>query len=167
MKIVISESQYNKILKEEEEEQGYYEKNFIKILKKFIPDNSVIEFSFPLPYANQGQVDVKIEMSISPRTELNKIAQRPAPDTVKIGYSYVALIYIDVHNAVWKGPGEDFHPIRNNEFNNPKIIIQFVEYVDEKIPKALPLFHKEYVVLTGDKEHKERKIVLGKLPSNS
>jgi hypothetical protein len=159
MKIIITESQYNKILKEEEE-QGYYEKNFIKILKKFIPDNSVIEFSFPLPYANQGQVDVKIEMSISPRTELNKIAARPAPDTVKIVYSYSALIYIDIHNAMWKGPGEDFHPIRNNEFNNPKIIVKFVQYVDEKIWKGLPLFKKEYVVITGDKE---RKVI----PSNS
>ena len=159
MKIVVTESQYRKILKEEEE-QGYYEKNFIKILKKFIPDNSVIEFSFPLPYADQGQVDVQIEMSISPKTKLNKIAHRPAPDTVKIVYSYSALIYIDIHNAMWKGPGEDFHPIRNNEFNNPKIIVKLVQYVDEKIWKGLPLFKKEYVVITGDKE---RKVI----PSNS
>jgi hypothetical protein len=145
MKIVISESQYNKILKEEEE-QGYYEKNFIKILKKFIPDNSVIEFSFPLPYADQGQVDVQIEMSISPRTKLHKIED----------YGYAPEIFIDIHNAMWKGPEESFHPMSDYDINSTNILRRLVKSVDEKIWEGLPLINKEYVIVTSDRERRVR-----------
>ena len=132
-----------RVLKEEREN---YEKNFIKILKKFIPDNSVFEFSFPLPYADEGQVDVMIELSVSPRTELHKIED----------YGYVGKINIDIHNAMWKGPGESFHPISNNDFNSTKFLIRLVNSVDEKIWKGLPLVEKEYVIVTSDRERRVR-----------
>lgn len=134
----------HKVLKEE---RGNYEKYFIKILKKFIPDNSVLEFSFPLPYSDEGQVDVKIELSVSPRTELHKIQD----------YGYSPEIYIDIHNAMWKGPGESFHPMSDYDINSTNILRRLVKSLDEKIEKRIPLINKEYVIVTSDRERRVKK----------
>lgn len=135
-----------RVLKEEKENK---DKIILSILKKFIPDNTVMEFSYPLPYAeDQGlNVDVEIELSIG-----SDIGVTTVENDGKFG-GYILTIPLIIHNAKWRGPGEKFHPTSPRAFDHsPTLIRPFLKYMDDKIWKGIPIIDKTFKLIFNNGE---------------
>jgi len=134
-----------RVLKEENENK---EKVLVSILKKFIPDNTVGEFSYPLPYADQGKVDVEIEFSIG-----SDLGVTTVENDGKFS-GYILTIPLIIHDAQWKGPGEGFHPIEPRYFKHSSLTLvgPLVGYVSEKIWKGIPIIDKSFKLIFDNGE---------------
>lgn len=133
-----------RVLKEEKENK---DKFLVSLLKKFIPDNTVGEFSYPLPYADQGNVDVEIEFSIGSDLGVTAVEE----DGEFKGY--VLHIPLIIHEAKWKGPGEKFRPIFPSYFrHSPTLVRPFAKYVDDKIWKGIPIIEKSFELIFDNGE---------------
>lgn len=134
-----------RVLKEEKENK---DKIILSILKKFIPDNTVMEFSYPLPYAEDRglNVDVEIEFSIG-----SDLGVTTVENDGKFS-GYILSIPLIIHDAKWRGPGEKFHPAPPNAFRSPTLVAPFVNYVDNKIWKGIPIIEMSFQLIFDNGE---------------
>lgn len=75
-----------------------YEKQvaFQKVLKRVIPDGSVYESSYPLPYSDEGDVNVIMKYSVFPTSRIMKMVRED-------GSEYDGLqLHLQIDKLIWK-----------------------------------------------------------------
>ena len=89
-----------------------------KVIKRIIPDNSVFTSRYDMPYADTGEVEVYIEYSVTPKTEINKSSE---------GY-YTINLHLNIEKLMWKGPYDDYFENVPGLYDIPEYIFQELEY---------------------------------------
>ena len=115
-----------------------------KVIKRIIPDNSVFKSTYPMPYSDTGDVDVYIEYTVSPKTELF-FSRR--------GF-YIVNLHLDIEKIMWKGPFDpDFEEVRNL-YDIPEYIFEELGYENRKKIEKLtgPLDYDQ------DYDYKEKRV---------
>lgn len=105
-----------------------------KVIKRIIPDNSVFKSTYPMPYSDIGYVDVYIEYTVSPKTELSLTREG----------NYSVNLHLDIEKIMWKGPFDpDFEEVRNL-YDIPEYIFEELGYENrKKIEKLTGPLHYE------------------------
>jgi hypothetical protein len=105
------------------EQQDIKDVEFLyKIIKRIIPDNSVFTSRYDMPYADTGEVEVYIEYSVTPKTEINKSSE---------GY-YTVNLHLDIEKLMWKGPYDDDFENVPGLYDIPEYIFQELGYEHRK-----------------------------------
>jgi hypothetical protein len=103
-----------------------------KILKRIIPDNSVFTSSYDMPYASTGRVDVYMEYSLNPKTNIWYSTND------SYGVDYEGTIYLTIDKLLYKGPHDREYEVVLSYYHIPEYIYEELEgYLSDKIRKTI------------------------------
>jgi|688.fasta_scaffold1327751_2 hypothetical protein len=103
-----------------------------KILKRMIPDNSIFTSSYDMPYASTGRVDVYMEYSLNPKTNI----WYSPNDSNSIDYE--GTIYLTIDKLLYKGPHDSEYEVVRSYYHIPEYIYEELEsYLLDRIGKIM------------------------------
>jgi len=100
-----------------------------KILKRIIPDNSIFTSSYDMPYANTGRVEVYMEYSLNPKTNIWNYEGKKF---------YEGTIYLTIDKLLYKGPHDLEYEVVKSYYHIPEYIYhELEEELQTKLRKVL------------------------------
>lgn len=121
---------------------------FQKILKRVIPDGSVYEFTYELPYADEGEVNVIMKYSVLPTSRIMKMVRED-------GSEYDGLqLHLMIDELIWKSDfDKDWETIKRPHDLPTRFWSEFEDDMSELFRKRLGIKYVETYFKHPDISH--------------
>ena len=121
---------------------------FQKVLKKVIPDGSVYKSSYPLPYADEGNVNVIMKYSVLPTSRIMKMVRED-------GSEYDGLqLHLMIDELIWKSDfDKDWETIKRPHDLPTRFWVKFEDDMSDLFRKKLGIGYVETYFKHPDISH--------------